>query len=174
MRTSFDSELWVPRTMWEKRRQLSAVIHRSLIIGRKMLVLSCDDWTTFFGRLDIGREQVDEALQNGQMEYVSVGSVSRGANGHGPDLSEIFGRIGPRFKGEPIDQIILDDVDMMVDLSSPHATTASMFALLYALRNKCRQTILFSNPVKSEQQLRYFMQMEGHLAVHSPSQQSAA
>ena len=172
MKTSFDSELWVPRTMWEKRRQLSAVIHRSLIIGRKMLVLSCDDWTTFFGRVDIDRQQLDEALQNGQMEYTPVESISRRSGG--PDLSDVFGKMGPRFQREPIDQIILDDVDMMIDLSSAHAASASMFALLYALRNKCREIILFSNPMSSEQQLRYLLQMEGHLAVHCSAQQSAA
>lgn len=157
--------------MWEKRRQLSGVIHRSTMIGRKMLILSCDDWTTFFGRIDVDRAQADQALAAGQVEYMQV--AAPGTVG-GKDLSRTLGEIGLKHHEEVVDQIIIDDVDLMIDMSSAHATNASLFALLYALKSRCREIILFANPARSENEMRYLLQMEDHLVVHSPVQANAA
>lgn len=145
-----------------------------MILGRKMLILSCDDWTTFFGRIDVAREQANQALETGQVEYMQVTPHTQGRMGGGKDLSRILGEIGQKFHEQVIDQVIVDDVDMMIDLSSAHSTNASLFALLYALRNRFKEMILFSNPVRSDAEMRYLMQMEDHLVVHSPVQQNAA
>ena len=158
------AELWIPRTAWEKRRQLSAAIHRSIVIGRRMLVLSCEYATTFFGRLDLDKVQVDRAISEGQLEFMQVSPLQQGM-----DLSRVLGEIGLRYKANKIDQVVVDDVDLMVDMASSDATVASLFALLYALKARFSEITFFSNPLNSEAQIRNFASAQEFLAVHLPA-----
>lgn len=164
-------ELWIPRTPWEKRRQLSAFIRRSMSMGRRMLMLSCDDWTTFFGRLDIAVEQVDEALLSGQLEYLQLNSAIMTNDGKAPDFSRVFGEIGllsPR-SGHGPELVVVDDVDLIVDLAGGghESVSASLFTLVYALRSRFREIVLFANPPHTDEQRRSLEQLAEHLVIHS-------
>jgi hypothetical protein len=167
-------EMWIPRTMWEKRRQLSASIHRALMASEKVLLLSCDNWTTFFGRLDVSQAMLNEALSTGWMEYVQVSPQYEGRLG--TDLSRVLGEISQRFQDKHLRKVIMDDVDLMLDLGSPEALKASVFALLYALGARFDEILLFSNPLRSDAALDFFSKSGDFLTVHLPStrQQSAA
>jgi hypothetical protein len=152
-------ELWISRTPWEKRRQLSAVIQRAIAMGRPVFLLSCDDWTTFLGRIDLAATQVNEALMGGQMEYLQFSTG-------GSDLSRTLGELGPISRGKGTDLVIVDDVDLIIDLSSSHSAAASLFALIYALHLKFQEITLFSNPLRSGNERVYLEQMHDFIAVH--------
>jgi hypothetical protein len=176
-------ELWVPRTMWEKRRQLSGVIHRSLMLGQRVAILACDDWTTFFNRVDLDHDSADQALAQHQMEYLQVKPVvdrAAVAGSRGTDLSRILGQLGsgsaglPRMENNPRDRVVVDDVDLMIDLQSPETATASTFALVYALKSRFKDIILFSNPIPTDQALNTLKGVREFLVLHSSLPQNAA
>lgn len=174
MQVNVEGELWIPRTMWEKRRQLSGVVARSLSIGRRVLLLSCDTWTTFFGRIDVARDQINEALVRGQIDYMQVSPLLNAHDGSGMDLSRILGQIGLIYKEKAIDQVIVDDVDLMIDLGSAEAVVASMYALLYALKSRFKDIALFSNPLRSARETEFLLQLHDSLAIHYIPHQVAA
>lgn len=166
---SFDGELWIPRTMWEKRRQISGAIHRVMTTGRPTLLMSCDDYATFFSRIDIAMEQSSEALSMGLLDYLQVAPLLGAADNNGTDLSRIMGPLGGRLHangGRVYDQVLVDDVDLIIDLRSEESAVASMYALIYALKARFKDIVLFSNPLRSEWELEYLSGMRDFLIVH--------
>lgn len=161
---TIDGDLWIPRTMWEKRRQLSGVVQRSVAIGQSMLVMSCDDWTTF-------RNRLDAILPSGGIEYLQV-SPLMGDGSAGVDLSRVMGRLGPKSEKRRFDLVLVDDVDLIIDLRSEETAVASMFALLYALKARFDEIVLFSNPLRTQWELEYLNGMRDFLRIHAPSPQT--
>ncbi|MEW6056669.1 MAG: hypothetical protein AB1540_08640 [Bdellovibrionota bacterium] len=159
-------DLWIPRTMWEKRRQLSGAIQRSMVIGTPMLILSCDSWTTFFSRLDLDSAQVNAAMASGRMEYIQVLPLS--------DVTATLAGINLKFQGRGIAQVIVDDIDLIVDLGNSETAIPSLFAMVYALKSRFSEILLFSNPLPSQNKVRYLAQMADVLTVHPAVQQNAA
>ena len=147
--------------MWEKRRQLSATLQRSLMAGRSILLMSCDDAATFLGRIEV-------AAGNEQIEYMQVAPLLGAPDSNGTDLSRIMGPLGVKSRSHAFDQVIVDDVDLIIDLRSEEAAVASMFALLYALKARFNQIALFSNPLRSDLELEYLTGMRDFLVIHSP------
>ncbi len=148
--------------MWEKRRQLSATLHRAIMAGRSILVLSCDDARTFLGRIDLPQT-------NEQIEYLQVAPLLGVSDSNGTDLSRIMGPLGVKSRTHAFDQVLVDDVDLIIDLRSEEAAVASMFALVYALKARFSQIALFSNPLRSDLELEYLTGMRDFLVIHAPA-----
>jgi hypothetical protein len=130
--------------------------------------MSCDDWTSFFGRLDLDPGQTDTALSEGNIDYCQAPPLSTFDGGGAVDLSRILGSLGPRYRESPPDMVVMDDVNLMLDLRSEEGAVSSMFALLYALKARFREIILFSNPLRSDLELEYMTHMRDFLVVHAP------
>jgi hypothetical protein len=149
--------------MWEKRRQLSAVLQRTLSVERPTLVMSCDEESTFFRRVDVAPSPV--------LEYMQVAPLLGAVESHGTDLSRIMGRLGAKSREHDFHQVVVDDVDLVIDLRSEEAAVASMFALLYALKARFNEIVLFANPLRSELELDYLLGMRDFLVIHAPLEQ---
>lgn len=121
-----------------------------------MLVMSCDDWTTF-------KSRIDAVIGSDEIEYLQV-TPSDGVS----DLSRVLGSLVPRVRNRAFDLVLVDDVDMILDLRSEESAVASMFALLYALKARFNEIILFANPVQSEYELDYLTGMRDFLRIHAP------
>ncbi|MBI3542910.1 MAG: hypothetical protein HY075_06520 [Deltaproteobacteria bacterium] len=170
---SRDGELWIPRTMWEKRRQLSAVLNRSMMVGTPTLVLSCEDEVTFFSRIEVPAGE--------PLEYLQVASLLGADGPNATDLSRIMGNLGGKLAPDKrhapgrFEQVLVDDVDLIIDLRSEEGAVASMFALLYALKARFPKILLFSNPLQNDHALEYFAGMRDFLELHAPpGEQNAA
>ncbi|MBI3557540.1 MAG: hypothetical protein HY074_14855 [Deltaproteobacteria bacterium] len=132
--------------------------------GRSILVMSCDDAGTFWGRIDL-------AEKNDQLEYMKVAPLLGAADSNGTDLSRIMGPLGVKSRNHVFDQVVVDDVDLIIDLRSEEAAVASMFTLLYALKARFNHIGLFSNPLRSDVELEYLTRMCDFLTIHGPSPQ---
>src|SRR5262249_22608852 len=142
---SVDGELWIPRTMWEKRRQLSGVLHRSVAAHQPLLVLSCDDHMTFLRRVELDTHA-------SLIDYLQVSPLLGTPNTvTGTDLSRIMGPLGGKMGSSGLEYggVLVDDVDLIIDLRSEESAVASMYALVYALKARFKEIFLFTNPLRS-------------------------